>query len=236
MEYLTVAFRIVSILIIFLFVTLITGRRHISELPVFDFLIILTLGSVVGADIAQPDISHKMIIFSTVLIIALQYLYGLIIIKSRKIGKLITFGPTVIIQNGNFIKKNLDRLKYSIDTILTLLREKEIFDLNEVEYAIIESTGKISVLKKSSYLALTTSDIGIIKEDKAIPIPVIVEGKVYEENLKVFKLNKEWLNTKLTENNISNVNEVFYASINKTQELYISKYNDNNLPVLEIRH
>lgn len=216
--------------------TLLTGRRHISELPVFDFLIVMTIGSVVGADIAEPDISHSLIIFSIILILILQYLYGLIILKSRKLGKLLTFGPTVIIQNGEFIKKNLNRLKYSIDTILTMLREKDVFDLNEIEFAIIESTGKLSVLKKASYTNVTAKDLNIVKEDSGIQIPVIVESKVYEDNLKLFNLDKAWLKQKLSEQGITNTSDVFYAAINKQKKLYATTGTTKGMPVLEIRH
>lgn len=223
MDYLKLTFRIVSVMALLLFLVLITGRRKISELPVFDFLTMLILGNVVGADIADPKIPQLPTAYAVILIIGLQYYISVYIIKSRKFGKMITFGPTVIIQNGQFIKSNMKRVRYSIENILMLLREKEVFDINEVEFAIVEDNGALSVLKKSNYLPLTPKNMSINTKYKGMNIPIIKEGRVYEDNLKMLNLNKLWLETELRKNNIQNLENVFYADINSEGKLYISK-------------
>jgi len=144
-EYIKVTFRIISVMGLLLFLVLKTGRRKISELPVFDLLTMLILGNVVGADIADPKIPQLPTAYAVVLILGIQYSISVYIIKSRKFGKALTFGPTVIIQNGQFLKDNMKRLRYSIENVLMLLRDKEIFDINQVEFAIIEENGTLSV-------------------------------------------------------------------------------------------
>ncbi len=223
MDYLIIALRIISVMALFLFLVLKTGRRKIAELPVYDFLSIIVLGSVIGADIAEPNIPHLPVLFAVVLIIALQYLVSSLLINNKKIARKITFGPTVIIQNGQFIKANMKRLKYSIETVLMVLREKDIFDLNEVEYAIVEGSGSISVLKKPQYLPLTPSDIKLKPDAKGLPLPLIIDGKVQDGNLQQLKRDRSWLAAELAQAGIPDFNEVFYADCTREGRLYISK-------------
>jgi uncharacterized membrane protein YcaP (DUF421 family) len=223
MTYLIIALRIVSVMALILFLTLKTGRRKIGELPVYDFLSIIVIGSVIGADIAEPNIPHLPTLFAVVLIVALQYFVSHLLINNKKIARQITFGPTVIIRNGQLIKSNLERLKYSVENVLMALREKDVFDLNEVEYAIIEGSGSISVLKKSQFLPLTPSDLNIKTSVKGLSVPLITDGKVYDSNLERLKLDRQWLASQLEQAGIHDFSEVFYADINAEGKLYVSK-------------
>jgi uncharacterized membrane protein YcaP (DUF421 family) len=235
-EYLIITFRIITILVLALVMTLIAGRRKIGELPVFDFLVIITLGSIIGADIADPEIHHLPTAYAVTLLISIHYLYSIVIIKNRKAGHLLTFEPVVIIENGEFIKSNLEKIKYSIDNIFMMLRDKGVFDIQEVEFAIIESTGQISVLKKSQYQPVTAREIKVNTEYRGLSIPLVVEGEVYEENLEKLNLNREWLDNKLKEKNVFLVKEVFYAAINTEGQLYVSKGLESGKDVHQLRH
>lgn len=222
MDYLKIFLRIISILPLFLFITLLTGRRKIGELPVFDFLTILILGAVVGADIADPKVEHMPTTFAVIIIMLIHYIYSIVITKNRKLGKWFTFEPVVVIENGQFVKGNMRKLKYSIDNILTLLREKDVFDISEVEFAVIESTGQLSVRKKSQFQPVTPSDVNLDTKYKGLSLPLIVEGEVYKHNLQKLGLDEDWLRKQLSENDIHSVKEVFFASINSQGKLYIS--------------
>lgn len=223
MTYLIITLRIVSVMALILFLVLKTGRRKIGELPVYDFLSIIVLGSVIGADIAEPDIPHLPTMFAVLLIVALQYFVSNLLINNKKIARKITFGPTVIIQHGQFIKSNMKRLKYSIENVLMALREKGVFDLNEVEFAVVEGSGSISVLKKSQFLPLTPSDMNMGTNFRGLCIPLIADGKVYDRNLEQLKLDRFWLKSQLEQIGIQDFNEVFYADINTDGKLYVSK-------------
>lgn len=223
MTYLIIAFRIVSAMALILFLTLKTGRRKIGELPVYDFLSIIVIGSVIGADISEPNIPHLPTLFAVVVIVALQYLVSRLLINNKRIARKITFGPTVVIQNGQFIKSNMERLKYSVENVLMALREQGVFDLNEVEFAIIEGSGGVSVLKKSQSQPLTPSDMNINTAVRGVSIPLITDGKVYDSNLEQLKLNRQWLAAELEKTGIHGFSEVFYADINAEGKLYVSR-------------
>ncbi len=233
MTYLIITFRIVSVMALILFLTLKTGRRKIAELPIYDFLSVIVIGSVIGADISEPEIPHLPTLFSVLLIVVLQYFVSRLLINNKKIARKITFGPTVIIQNGQFIKSNMERLKYSIENVLMALREKDVFDLNEVEFAVVESSGTISVLKKAQFSPLTPSDMNINASAKGLSIPLIMDGKVYDGNLEQLNRDRQWLASQLQQAGIHDFSEVFYADINTGGKLYVSKvfqaqnFNDN---------
>ncbi len=223
MTYLIIAFRVISIMALFLFLILKTGRRKLGELPVYDFLSVLVIGSVIGADIAETDIPHMPTLFAVTLIIVLQFLVSKLLINNKKIARKITFGPTIIIQKGQFIKANMERLKYPVENVLMALREKDIFDLNEVEYAIIEGTGNISVLKKSQFLPLTPADMQLTTDAKGLAIPLIIDGQVHDRNLEQLKRDKAWLTSQLSQGGIQDFSEVFYADYCQGGRLYVSK-------------
>ncbi|MGM9945658.1 MAG: DUF421 domain-containing protein [Lysinibacillus sp.] len=228
--------RILTILPLLLFITLFMGKRAIGELPVFDFLIVVILGALVGADIADPNIKHLPTAIAIIFIGIFQRIVANWKISNRKIGKLITLEPTVVIQNGKLIHKNLKKIRYSIDNILQMLREKDVFDINEVETAIIEGNGALSVLKKSHKNPVTREDMNIIKTTSSIAFPVIIEGTIYSDVLETVNLNEAWLMQQLSEQGVNDINNVFFASINRHLELHVSLKNENNITIPPIKH
>lgn len=215
--------RVVTILPLLLVVTLFMGKRSIGELPVFDLLILLTLGSVVGADIAEPDVVHIHTIVAIILIGILQKLVAKLKIMNRKFGKLVTFEPTVVIQDGSFIIENLKNMQYSIDNVLLMLREKDIFDITSVKLGIIEANGQLTVLKKPEKSPVTVEDLQLYKPHVDLAYPLIVEGTLYREVLNVVQVNEKWLKTKLGHLGITDYEDVFFASIDEKKNLHVSE-------------
>ena len=235
-DMLIIFVRILTILPLLLFITLFMGKRAIGELPVFDFLIVIILGALVGADIADPNIKHLPTAIAIIFIGIFQRIVANWKISNRKIGRLLTLQPTVVIQNGKFIHKNLKGIRYSIDNILQMLREKDVFDINEVETAIIEGNGALSVLKKPHKNPVTREDINIVNTISSIAFPVIIEGTIYPSVLKHVNLSEAWLMQQLSAQGVNNINNVFFASINRNLELHISLKDENNKNIPPIKH
>ncbi len=227
--------RIVTILPLLLFVTIFMGKRAIGELPVFDYLIIITLGSVAGADIADPNVKQIPTIVAIIAIGLLQRIVANLKISNRKIGRLITFEPMVVIQDGKFINQNLKKNRYSIDNILDMLREKDVFDISDVETAIIEATGNLSVLKKPQKNPVTLEDMGIMKASSSIAFPIIMDGTIYSNVLKNFNLDDAWLHQQLSQQGVSDIRNVFFASLNSNLQLHVSSKDDSDIIIPPIR-
>ncbi|MDN4078749.1 DUF421 domain-containing protein [Paenibacillus polymyxa] len=207
-----------------LFVTLFMGRKAIGELPVFDFLVILILGALVGADIADPDIRHIPTAFAIVSIGIVQKIFSVGVLKFRWFGKLITFEPIIVISKGKFIAKNIRKTKYSIDNILQMLREEKIFDVTRVEIAVIEANGKLSILEKANRSSSST-----------ISYPIVREGKIEKRILRELGINELWVDTQLAAQQIQ-INEVFLVTVDDLHRVSITKYMDSDLTNLPPVH
>ncbi|WP_026691711.1 DUF421 domain-containing protein [Alteribacter aurantiacus] len=214
--------RIVTILPLVLFITLFMGRRAIGELPVFDFLIIITLGAVVGADIADPSIKHLPTAVAIVAIGVLQRIVSSWKIKNRKIGRFATFEPLIVVKDGKFIVKNLKKIRFSVDNILQMLREKDVFDLSEVDTAIVEANGAVSVNKKPGKHTVTIEDMNLPTPHSSISYPLIIEGLVYTTVLEKLGLTETWLTEELSRLGVKSTDHVFFASVNDQSHLHIS--------------
>ncbi|GAA0742196.1 DUF421 domain-containing protein [Clostridium oceanicum] len=222
-EYLNITLKVFTILPFLLFTILKSGRRKIAELPVFDFLIIMVLGAIVGADISDPKLKYFPTAYAIILVILLYNVVVFFKLKYRKFSKMTTFGPTVVIQNGKILHENMKRIKYTTENIMMFLRQKDVFDLSEVEFAIIEDNGNMSVLKKSQYMPVTPKDMNIPTKYKGVSIPLVIEGKIHDNNLKKLNLSREWLYKEFKMSGIETEKDIFYAEINTDNHLYISK-------------
>jgi uncharacterized membrane protein YcaP (DUF421 family) len=226
--YLTILFRIVSIMLLLLFSTLfIMGKRPIGELPVFDFLSIIVMGAIVGADIADPEIKHLPTAFAVVILALFQRIVSYLMVKSNRVRKIVTFEPTLIIKNGKFLYKNIKKLNYALDDVLMLLREKDIFDMSKVDYGLIESNGNISILKKAEYENITLKDIKLSSTEPGIYFSIILDGELQREKLKELGYSEEEILAKLKLQGFNGYKEVFYASINCKGDIKISSYKES---------
>ncbi|SCY40434.1 DUF421 domain-containing protein [Alkaliphilus peptidifermentans] len=225
MEYLMIFIRIITIMSLVLFLNLIlTGKRLVGEMPVFDFLIIITMGSVIGADIADPSIEHLPTAFAIVILAIFQYIMNKFILKNRKFARIVTFEPTLVMENGKFLVNNMKKIKYSIDELLMMLREKDIFDFKDVLYAIIESNGRMTVLKKADINPVTPKDMAIGVKEKEVPTIVILEGRFDTESLKRAGLKSEMILDQVKKAGYKTINEIFIATYSKDKQLHISPY------------
>lgn len=234
-DFFIVGGRILTIIPLLLIMSLFMGKRIIAELPIFDFLIVLILGSLVGADIADPDIQHLPTAFAIVAIAIFQRILAKWKLSNRKVRKMLSFEPTVVIQNGKFINQNLTSIRYSVDTILQMLRGKNVFDVSEVEIAIIEGNGALSVLKKVEKNPVTPEDLNIRKPTSSISFPVIIDGIVYADVLKQFNLNEAWLDQHLLDKGVHDTRDVFFASVNRKLELHLSLRDKDGVEIPPIK-
>lgn len=235
-EMLILLGRVVTILPLMLFATLFMGRRSVGELPIFDFLILLALGAVVGADIADPKIPHVHTAVAIILIALLQKSVAYLKIKNRKFGSLLTFEPVTVIYEGHFIIENLKKTQYSIDNVLIMLREKDIFNIQDVRIGILEANGNLTVMKKAEKNAVTIEDLKLDKVSDDLAMPLIIDGKLYEKVLFQLGLNQKWLMDKLSDQSVYDLKDVFFASITKDKSLHITLKKPTSINIPAIYH
>lgn len=221
-EFVNIAGRILTIFPLLLVMTLFMGKRSIGQVPIFDFLIFTTLASVTGADLADPSVSHAHTAFAIVAIAFLQKGIAILTLKKRKLGKLITFEPIIVIKDGQLLIDNLQNIQFTIDNILQMLREKSVFDLSEVALAIVEANGELSVLKKPEKSDPKLEDLGLEQKSSGISYPVIIEGMIQEEILKELGLTKETLRERLLDLGIVKIQTIFLCTCTSDGGLHLA--------------
>ncbi|WP_226581858.1 DUF421 domain-containing protein [Halobacillus litoralis] len=231
-DMLLVIARILTILPLLLTAGLFMGKRSIGELPVFDYLVILVLGSVVGADIADPKINHIHTVIAIITIALLQKFIIWLKLRHRKIGKMLTFEPTIVIYEGKMLDENVSRIRYSIDNITHMLREQKVFGIDTVELAIIEPNGQLSVKLKQEKEALTREDMSILNRGGGYDIPVILDGELQTDILNRTNFDQSWIQSALGDYAVS---DIFYGAITSSGEFRFSIKGEktDNLPPIK---
>lgn len=212
----------------------ILGKQQISQLTFFDYVLGITIGSI-AADLATDLTSRAWPHWIGLLSWAvLGYLMELITLKWRYAAKYIEGEPTIVIMNGKIMENALRKMKFRVSDIMELLRNKDVFDLNEVDFAIIEPNGQLSLLKKPEYEPLTAKDMNITKKSSGISTELIYDGILIEENLRQLNKDKKWIISQLKSMGIKDISEVFLATLNPAGSFYVDKYKDHIKKITDI--
>lgn len=224
-DWLNVMLRSLFFLVVLFFITKLLGKKQISQLSFFEYITGITIGNI-GAELATK-VEHSL--FNGVVSIATfslaPFIAGFISIKSRPFRNFVEGKGTVFIQDGKLLEDNLKKEKYTIDELLELLRKKDVFNVSDVEYAVLEATGDLNVLLKKENQPLTAKDLNL----KLAPIKgsetVIMDGEILDEPLSTVGRNRLWLKTELVKQGIT-VENVFLGQINTYGELTVDLYDD----------
>lgn len=231
MNLIEVFVRAVGAFIVLFLLTRLMGRKQISQLTFLNYITGISIGTVAGALTIDSSIKVSTGIVSLLTWAGLTVLVGFIDLKSRTFRKLIEGEPVIIIKQGKVMDKALKKSGLDIDHLQLLLRKKDVFSIQDVEYAIFETNGEVSVLLKEGKQPLNQDQWPFqLKQPQQTPIPIhiIADGKIIDENLKQLNVNREWVNEQLTQAG-TNLSEVFYAELQKDGSLYIDKRNDQLL-------
>lgn len=183
------------------------GKREIGQLGLLDLVVSLLIAELGAISIENINDNIFYTIIPISILAGLEILFARLIMRFRKLGRFFEGKPTMLIQEGKVIYNNLVKERYSIDDLLSNLRQESITSIEDVRYAILEPNGKLSIFPYK------------LCKNELVPLPLIVEGKIQYTTLKMIGKNEMWLNKILRENNLS-VKDIFYA-IYKRKELYV---------------
>lgn len=222
-----IAIRAVGAFILVLLLTRLVGKEQMGQLSVSDFVNAIVIGSIAANMATDHKENVIYYIIGIVVIGGLTYLINYIALKSRSARKILEGEPTVVIHNGKMLEKNMGKMRYSVDHVTMQLREKNVFNIADVEFAVVEPNGELSVLLKSQKQPLTPQDMQIATSYQGIPSELVVDGEIIYQNLHQNRLSKAWLMAELKKQGINDVKDVMYASLDNAGNLYIDKHQDN---------
>ena len=220
-QFYMVTWRAILIFGMLAILTRVIGRRLLAQMSYFDFIVAITIGSVSGTYIVQA-VEGKWILIAPIWLSVCTIILDFVNLKNQKIRKITEGEPVIVIQNGNILENNMKKAKYHLGDLEMQLRDKNVFDFGEVEFAVLEPNGQLSVLKKSQYLPLTPKDMNITTRYKGLCTEIIKDGDILEQNLIQNNLTREWLMKELDKRNVERISEVVYAAVNTDGILYVS--------------
>lgn len=223
MELLNVTLRAISSLVALFLVTKMLGKKQVSQLSLFDYVIGISIGNFAAEMTINLESNEIYGIWAVVLFGMVAYIIGILTMKSMRIRRFFMSKPTVIIDSGEIIYKNLKRINLDINDMLEQVRSAGYFDLYEVESAVMEANGNLSILPKSDYKPITLKDINKKETNSGLCANVVIDGKIMEKNLVNINKTKKWLETAIKKQGYSDLSKILLVTVNKKDEIRIYK-------------
>ncbi|MFC7393397.1 DUF421 domain-containing protein [Scopulibacillus cellulosilyticus] len=228
MSYIEIISRTVIIFIILFIWTRILGKKLISQMTVFDYVAGISLGALVGSSIMTPDLGVLKTMLSISLFAFLAFILGHAVMKHLIIRKVVNGEPTIVIRKGKILEDQLRKIQLNVNDLLMLLRKKDTFYIDEVDAAIVETDGTLSVLKYPSAMNVTKKDLNVNFEKRGLAYNLVIDGKIIKESLNILHKNENWLQTLLEANGYTNIKNIILCQIDDQNRLYVDQKSGQN--------
>ncbi|WP_037985746.1 DUF421 domain-containing protein [Thalassobacillus devorans] len=213
----TILFRTLLTYILILVILRMMGKREIGELSVLDLVVFVMLAEIAVFSIEEPDKSLVHALIPMTLLLLIQRFSALLSLKSQNFREWFDGTPAFIIKHGKVDEYEMKKQRYNFNDLLIQLREKDIFSIQDVDYAILEPNGKLSVLQKDE----DDSD-----HSTGYSATLIADGKIQYDSLKRVKKNKSWLLNELKKKGYDSEKDISFCSLDEQGELFIDHKNE----------
>ena len=217
---------LLSLFILFL-VTKLIGKKQVSELSLFDYVIGISIGNFTAEMTMNLEVQFINGVMALLTFGLFAYLISLLTMKSIRIRRFFIGVPTVIIQNGKIIEKAMKNVMIDINDLLEQCRINGYYDLTQIEYAIMEANGKISIMPKSEYKPLTPNDMKKKVAQEDLQANVIIDGVIMQNNLENMNKSINWLEKELKVKGYKEYDDIILAILDKNDKLTIFDKNNN---------
>jgi len=216
----TLVIKILVVYIITIAIMRLMGKSTIVQMTPYDLVAIIIVGTVASEPLISTEFLPTLGALTTLVI--LHIIFSKLTLWQW--GNRFFLGePTLLVKNGEIIEDNMEKTMVSIAQLLSILRSKGYPNISDIDYAILEPIGEISIIPKPENTPVTVQHLEISIDDEGLPIAVIIDGRVQDKNLKLLGKSRDWLMEKLQTNNL-NVKDIIYAYVNeKTKRLQINK-------------
>lgn len=213
---------IVTILVLFLLAK-VMGKKQISQLNLFDYIVGITIGSV-AADISL-DLNKSFLdgVICMLVFGLTGALVSYVTLKSIKLRRFFTGTPSIIIENGKIIEEGLKKVKFDINDLMEELRGAGYFNIDEVAYAVMETNGKISFLPKDGDKPVTKKDMDLKIIPSSLVANIIIDGKIMMNNLKAMNKDEKWLSHELKVLGYKDIDEILLATLDSNDKIMVYK-------------
>lgn len=234
-EVLTVIMRSIVSLTVLFAVTKLLGKKQVSQLSVFDYVIGISIGNFAAEITMNMETQFINGIVAMIVFGLIAFSVSIITMKSITLRRFFMGTPTILIQKGKILEKNLKKVKFDVNDLLEECRSKNYFDLKQIEYAVMESKGTLSILPKDEYKQVTKKDMELQIKKQELVANVIIDKEIMINNLKNMNKDEEWLKQQLKEKGYEKTNKILLATLDIDEKLTIYEKNNEEkvLNVLE---
>jgi len=216
-----------------LFMVRIMGKQQVAELTFFDYVVGITIGSIASTLSVQVNQNTFATLAGmavwTILPIALAFLS----LHSIWIRKIVEGEATVVIEKGKILDNHLKKIRLTVDDLISQLRIQGVFDISEVEYALFETNGKLSIMKKSDRQPATPRDLNLPVNAAGLPTTLVDNGIILQDALKSLNLTKAWLHHQLMKQNITDPKQVALAQLDTSGKLFVDLTGDQPYYIID---
>lgn len=234
-DIITVTIRSIISLTVLFIVTKMLGKKQVSQLSLFDYVIGISIGNFAAEISINTDTPLIYGIISMIVFGLIAYTVSILTMKSITLRRFFMGPPTILIQNGHIIENNLKHVKFDINDLLEECRSNGYFDIQEIDYALMESKGSLSIMPKSEYKQPTKKDMNIKSKKQGLVANIIIDKKIMKRNLKNMKKTEDWLKQQLKEKGYETTDNILLATLDINEKLTIYEKNNNEktIKVLE---
>lgn len=218
-----VFFRTFILYIFVVIVMRIMGKRQIGELQPFELVIAIMLSELASVPMQDTGIPliHGLIPILTLM--ALEIIISFLTLKFRSLRKIICGEPSILIKHGKVEYDELKKQRFNLDDLMEELRMLGYLNISDIEYAIMETSGKITIIPKSGKVPVTREDLKIITPEEQIPVGIILDGRLDMDALKSSGKDLNWLQKELNKNHIGSIGDVFIGMIDSQGNFFVQR-------------
>lgn len=228
-ELLDVTYRALISLVTLFLITKLLGKKQVSQLSLFDYVIGISIGNFAAEATINLESNWLNGVLAVVLFGVVAYLVSILTMKSIMLRKFFMGEPTIVIQDGKILKQSLKKIKFDINDLLEECRNNGVFDIEQINYALMEANGKLSILLKPEYQNVTIKDMNLKQEKNGLVANVIIDKKIMKESLKALKKDEKWLLKQLKVQGTP-LKEVLLGTVDINEKLIVYKENDDIKP------
>lgn len=199
------------------------GKREVGQLSAFDLVVAIMIAELAAMSMEKIDMPLHEGLIPIFTLVALEILLSFMSLKSHTIRGIVDGAPSIVIANGKILEKELRKLRYNISDLLGQLREKDVANIADVQYAVLETSGELSVMLKAEKRQVTLEDLGIPTKYEGMPTPLIFDGHIHYKNLRGLHLDEQWLLGEIRKQGVERLEDVLFASLDTDGKLYVSE-------------
>ncbi|MCR3922597.1 MAG: DUF421 domain-containing protein [Firmicutes bacterium] len=200
----------------------IMGKREVGQLSAFDLVVAIMIAELAAMSMERIDMPLHEALIPIFTLVLLEILLSFISLKSHTIRGFVDGAPSIVMANGQILEQELRKLRYNVSDLVGQLREKDVANIADVQYAVLETSGELSVVLKGNKRPVTPEDLGLPTKYEGMPTPLVFDGHIHFKNLRNLHLDETWLLAEVRKKGISHIEDVLYASLDTDSNLYVS--------------